>query len=557
MTTATLPPQNMDAERGVLGSVLLESSGDALDIAIESVSPDHFYPNSGSAHGRIFQAMLDCREAGTPLDPVTVGLRLERNGVLEDVGGVDTLQELIAAVPHPAHVGYYSEIVSKCYRQRKFQQSLRELDRLAGLPDADLDALAVEAERLPGIASTGRADRFTLYSAAEFAGADFKREYLIPGILVRGEPCIVGAAQKGLKTSICAIDLSLSLATGSPFLGKFNVPKTVRVCVLSGESGLGTLQETARRVATSKGWALDQIPNWFISGEIPSMTDPADVRSLRKLIEQRRVDVLILDPAYLVMGVEGNDSANRFAMGKILRQLSELTAKTGVTIILIHHTNKPAAREFGKPPELTELSHAGFGEFARQWILIGRRAAYQHDGRHELAIAFGGSAGHSSLWAVDVEEGHWDDANGRRWDVAVMKPEEARTSARDSAEDEATSRDRDRIATAAQSFPAGETKSMIRDTSGVDSRRFNPIFAKLIQSGNLVPVSIPKANGRKYDGYKWQSDDSDSSRISGSPAGKSTHSDRGPVRPHPYPSACPPALGLYDGPSVSGSGGDF
>ena len=74
--------------------------------------------------------------------------------------------------------------------------------------------------------------------------------YLIPGILAAGQPGGIFGAFKTLKTSITA-DLLISLASGTPFLGQFDVAEPGRALFLSGESGLAALQSIAGRICST------------------------------------------------------------------------------------------------------------------------------------------------------------------------------------------------------------------------------------------------------------------------------------------------------------------
>ena len=104
--------------------------------------------------------------------------------------------------------------------------------------------------------------------------------------------------------------------------------------------------------------------------------------------------VLIIDPAYLCLDL-GDDAGNLFTVGKKLRELTDIGHATGCTIIIIHHNKKSINDPFAIP-ELESIAWSGFQEWARQWLLIGRRELYNAEraGSHRLWLNVGGSAGH-------------------------------------------------------------------------------------------------------------------------------------------------------------------
>jgi hypothetical protein len=106
--------------------------------------------------------------------------------------------------------------------------------------------------------------KYEALTCAELDSGNFDLEYLVDGILVAGQPCIMAGPQKSLKTSLL-VDLGISLATGGHFLGYFPILRPVRVTLMTGESGLGTIQETTRRIAYKAGKQLAEIDGFLFS----------------------------------------------------------------------------------------------------------------------------------------------------------------------------------------------------------------------------------------------------------------------------------------------------
>src|SRR5262249_31972314 len=122
----------------------------------------------------------------------------------------------------------------------------------------------------------------------------------------------------------------------------------------------------------------------------------------------------------------GGDAArNLFEMGLVLSRFAAACLGVGVTPVILHHANRSI--DPGEPMELHHLSGSGFAEYCRQWLLVGRRRPFRGDGRHELWLTVGGSAGQAGQYALDVDEGTvGDDFGGRRWQVAVRTAHDER-----------------------------------------------------------------------------------------------------------------------------------
>jgi len=354
---------------------------------------------------------------------------------------------------------------------------------------------------------------FVGISSAELATAKYALEYLIDGLLVRGQPGIIAGPKKTLKTNL-SIDLALSLAEGGLFLGRFNVPTAVRVGVMSGESGAATIQETALRVAAAKGRPLAEYEKAIWCFDVPQLGHAQHLAALAAFIAEHQLEVLILDPTYLMMLGLGDDAGNLFVVGRFLKALGELAQNTGCTPLLCHHLRKTRTEPY-EPPELEEIAWAGFQEFARQWMLLGRRKRYDpaNGGHHELWLSVGGSAGHSGLWALNIDEGTRQAPGGRQWDVEVLPAHEAYAEHADAKAAEAkrhkrqcqqrrAQQEREALLEALGRFPQGETAHTIRETAGVSSPRFNAIIQELLATGLVEACSITKENGQTYGGYR-------------------------------------------------------
>lgn len=276
--------------------------------------------------------------------------------------------------------------------------------------------------------------RFQFISSAEFARTEYKLEWLVKNVLVGMQPGVIGGPKKALKTSI-AVDLAISLATGSKFLEQFEVPQPVRVALMSGESGEPVLKETALRVCKAKGVKLEDADVLW-EFKLPRLADETDLAALQVALREAGVKVLLIDPLYLSLlggsGRDGPQASNLFEMGPLLRGVARSCLEVGCTPVLLHHFKLTRPDHYGEP-QLDDLAFAGIQEFARQWLLLGRREKYEPGtGFHKLWLSVGGSAGHSGLWALDINEGTVDETfGGRAWDVALTLPTEIKQRARE------------------------------------------------------------------------------------------------------------------------------
>jgi replicative DNA helicase len=109
-----VPPQSLDAEESVLGSILLDNQ--SINICLERLRPEDFYK---TGHQTIFEAMTALADKREPIDIITLGQQLRTMGQLDAVGGAQALSYLASSVPNAANVSYYARVIKEMAIRRR------------------------------------------------------------------------------------------------------------------------------------------------------------------------------------------------------------------------------------------------------------------------------------------------------------------------------------------------------------------------------------------------------------------------------------------------------
>ena len=330
-----------------------------------------------------------------------------------------------------------------------------------------------------------------LMSFGELLALDTRVEYLVDDVLVRGQPGVIAYRSKTLKTSII-IDLCLSLGSGTPFLGKW-ATKQSNVAFWSGESGAATIKAKALAAAVAKGIDAASV---YWSFDLPKLSQDNHLAAMGEVITQRGIEVAVIDPLYLTLldARTAGQASNVFTMGPALAPLTALGQATGCTILLAHHFRKTGASDPNEPASLEQLSQASVAEWVRQWMLLERRSPYQADGRHELYMRTGGSAGHAGLWALDVDEGARTDGhqdNWRHWDAEVRPISDVRGEAKRAKDDRKAERarqrddeDRRKMLDTLRNCLEGDTIHALRELARLSTERASTAIRTLVGDGH-------------------------------------------------------------------------
>lgn len=138
-----LPPQNLEAEKACLGSMLLDR--EAIEASIDILKVDDFYSNQ---HGLVFNAILDLYNQSTPVDIVTLTEYLKTKDELDNAGGVVYLSSLLDDVPTSANIEYYAKIVEQKSLLRKLIAAASSVIAISYNTDSDAFEIIDEAEKL-------------------------------------------------------------------------------------------------------------------------------------------------------------------------------------------------------------------------------------------------------------------------------------------------------------------------------------------------------------------------------------------------------------------------
>jgi replicative DNA helicase len=134
-------PHNLEAERSVLGAILIDN--ETFNVAAAIIDGRAFFRD---AHRRIYERMMDLSERSQPIDLVTLKEELERAGELEEVGGPAYVASLVDGVPRSTNVEYYARIVKEKATLRNLIFSANKILGTAYEADQEADVILDEAE---------------------------------------------------------------------------------------------------------------------------------------------------------------------------------------------------------------------------------------------------------------------------------------------------------------------------------------------------------------------------------------------------------------------------
>jgi replicative DNA helicase len=402
-----IPPQSIDAERSVIGGLLLVK--DSWEKVADLLSEEDFYRND---HKLIFKAIKALSEDNKACDLITVSEWLDSHQLIGDAGGVEHLTEIASNIPGAANIKAYAEIVREksVLRQlvqignqlaeKSFNTEGRTSDEL--LEDAEKDVFSIREQ--------------TLKSKSGFQNI---KDLLLQAIEAIEENSESDGGITGIPTGFIDFDKKtnglqnsdLVIVAGRPAMGKTSFAMNIvesaaiannsSVAIFSME--MSSLQLTMRMLSslsrinsgklktgnlTDREWpSLAQNQQILAQSRIfiddtPALS-PMEVRArCRRLKRQHGLDLIVIDYLQL-MQIKGSENRVN-EISEISRSLKGLAKELDVPVIALSQLNRSLEQRPNKRPIMSDLRESGaIEQDADLIVFIYRDEVYNEDSMHK------------------------------------------------------------------------------------------------------------------------------------------------------------------------------
>ena len=382
--TDKIPPQNLEAEQSLLGSLLIEKH--AIEKIADLVHVDDFYKDS---HAQIFSAVLELYEKNEPLDVLTLASRLEEKKVLENIGGRSYLATLATAVPTAAHVEQYAKIIQKKATLRRLLNAAGEISRLGHAEEEEMDWLLDEAEQTLFSVSQRYLKRGfiplkdVLTETFERIDELHKNKGQLRGLrtgygeldnilagLQKSDLIIVAARPSVGKTSL-ALDIARHIgAKEKKSVAVFSLEMSKEQLVdrlLSAEAGGDLWRMRTGRLSDSPGHddfprighAMGALSEAQIYIDDSAMVNIMEIRTkARRLVSEHGLDLIILDYLQLLESQSAEDNRVQ-EVAKITRGLKGIARELDIPIIALSQLSRAVESRSPAIPKLSDLRESG------------------------------------------------------------------------------------------------------------------------------------------------------------------------------------------------------
>ncbi|MEE9292854.1 MAG: replicative DNA helicase [Acidobacteriota bacterium] len=407
-------PQNLDAERSVLGAILVENA--AINRAQEILKEDDFYREP---HRKLFKVMSGLSEKSSAIDAVTVKDELRRRGDLETVGGPAYIASLLDDVPRSANIEYYAKIVKEKALLRNLIEAGSQIVTTAYDGSQEIEEILDQSERLifkiaqdqlrQGFVSMKIIADQSLKTIERLA----ENRQLVTGLPtgfprldeytsgLQASDLIVVAGRPGMGKTALAINIAqhVGMKEGKR-VGVFSLEMSREQLFMRLLTGLARVD--AHRLRTGRlskqDWTGLTLALGEVSGAPIYIDDTPGISVLEMRAKSRRLkmehglDLVVVDYMQLIRGRGRFENRNQ-EISEISRSLKELAKELSLPVIAISQLSRaPEQRGGDRRPQLSDLRESGAIEQDADVVMfIYREEVYkqteENRGRAQVIIA--------------------------------------------------------------------------------------------------------------------------------------------------------------------------
>ncbi len=401
-----IPPQNVDAEQAVLGSILLKQ--DSLLEVLGLLRPEDFYKD---AHKIIYQAMLELFDKGEPVDFLSLSNYLREKGKLAQAGEIDYLVKLCDIVLASGGISYYGEIVKEAALRRRLIEKCYSVLEEAYQPERDTKTLLEMAEQeifqiaeeafsrdKEGFSALKEVITSSYKKIEQLSGKDRRLTGLSTGYkefdeLTSGlqpSDLIIIAGRPGTGKTALSLNIAYNSALkgyGPVAIFSLEMSKVqLGLRFLSMDSGVdsrmlrvGFLRDNeVNQVLQSLG-RLAELP--IFVDETSAITVFEMKAKCRRLKRSRGLGLIIVDYLQLVQGRK-NVESRQMEISEISRGLKAMAKDLNVPVIAVSQLNRKVEDRPTKKPQLADLRESGAIEQDADLILF----IYKEDNQKESNV---------------------------------------------------------------------------------------------------------------------------------------------------------------------------
>lgn len=400
-----LPPQNIEAEKSVLGSVLIDK--DSIEKVIDILRPDDFYNRQNQL---IYGAMVRLLEKNEPIDILTVTNKLEESGELENAGGATYLTSLLSFIPTSVHVLNYTKIVQRKKILRDLIDSAHKIVGLGYQEDESIEKILDQAEqKLFAVSQRSISQEFValkeeLREAFERLERVHKGDGTLRGVstgfvdldnilsgLQKSDLIILGARPSLGKTAF-VLDIVKNVAKKEDVgVGIFSLEMSkdqVIDRILASEAGVGLWKLRTGRLTSSGDFndfskislaldSLSQVPIYIDDTPSPTVLQ---IRAMARRLKSRNgLGLLVVDYLQLVQPRSDIDGYVQ-QVTDVANSLKALARELNIPIIAVSQLSRAVEARPDQKPRLSDLRESGGIEQAADLVMfIHREDRVRHD----------------------------------------------------------------------------------------------------------------------------------------------------------------------------------